>query len=203
MENLAGRNHQKKAKEEMREIEDQVRRRVFLPDQKIPLFKSVAQDWLEYKKPNVRFSSWDGYRGHVDHHFDDFNDLKINRISTAAVEKFIRKKQEAETNISTLRRIVVTLNQIFQYAVRHGYIEHNPARDAERPKKPAHLTEDTEDSRDMQILPPAQISAFFDAVSNPKYKTLFMLGILGGLRQGEILGAKWSDIDWENNQIHV
>ncbi len=37
-------------------------------------------------------------------------------------------------NITTLRKIIVTFNQIMNYAVRHRYIDHNPVRDAERPR---------------------------------------------------------------------
>ncbi len=36
--------------------------------------------------------------------------------------------------LGTLRKILVTLNQIMTYAVRHKYIAHNPVRDAERPR---------------------------------------------------------------------
>ena len=30
-----------------------------------------------------------------------------------------------------------------------------------------------------------------------------MLSIMSGVRQGELLGLKWSDVDWSNNQICV
>ena len=191
------------ARKLLREIEQEVEQRKWMPTKSIPTFPEVAQEWLEYKKPNVRFSSWDGYRGHVDHHFHDFNGLKINRITTASVEKFIRKKQEAGTHIGTLRKIIVTLNQIVKYAVRHNYLAHNPVRDAERPKRSQHVDEKQKTHADFKILTPSQITALFDAVSNPKYKTLFMLAVMGGLRQGELLGSKWSDLDLQNNQIHV
>jgi len=36
-----------------------------------------------------------------------------------------------------------------------------------------------------------------------KYRTFFRLAIFSGTRQGELLWLKWSDIDWENNQIHI
>ena len=41
------------------------------------------------------------------------------------------------------------------------------------------------------------------AVKNPRYKTLFMLAIMSGARQGELLGLKWYDVDWINSQIHI
>ncbi|MEE4355161.1 MAG: hypothetical protein V2I97_01755 [Desulfococcaceae bacterium] len=72
-----------KAKEVLREIEDQLAKGVYLPEKKIPTFKEVADDWLEYKKPNVRESTWMMYKGHLTHHFTDLDPLKIKMINTA------------------------------------------------------------------------------------------------------------------------
>jgi len=43
-----------KAKENLLEIENQLSKGSYIPDLKIPLFKQVAEDWLEFKKPNIR-----------------------------------------------------------------------------------------------------------------------------------------------------
>ena len=51
----------KKATEKLREIEDQLRRGIYLPDKKIPTFAEVAKDWLEHKRPNLRDSTWVTY----------------------------------------------------------------------------------------------------------------------------------------------
>jgi integrase len=55
----------------------------------------------------------------------------------------------------------------------------------------------------MALLTPAQINAFVNAIENPKYRTLYMLAIMSGARQGELLGLKWGDVDWANSQIHI
>ena len=47
----------KKAKEKLREIEDQLVRGLYIPETKIPTFKKVAEDWLIHKKPNLRAST--------------------------------------------------------------------------------------------------------------------------------------------------
>ncbi|MBC2713530.1 MAG: site-specific integrase [Desulfosarcina sp.] len=187
-----------KARDAIREIEDQLARGVYLPEKRIPLFKDVATDWLEQKKLNVRASTWEMYRGHVEKHFEDVNDIRVNRLATSKVEKFIVAKQTAGMNITTLRKIIVTFNQIMQYTVRNKYLDHNPVRDAQRPKDRGKIKESH-----IKVLDPEQINSFFGAVENPKYKTLFMLAILSGARQGELLGLKWTDTDWINNQIHI
>ena len=124
----------KKATEKLREIEDQVSRGVYLPDRKIPTFKVVAQDWLEYKKPNIRSSTYDMYNGHLRNHLNEFSHLSIKKFTTSRFEKFITQKRTAGMNLTTLRKLIVTLNQIMKYAVRHNYLTHNPLSDAERPE---------------------------------------------------------------------
>ena len=70
----------KKAREALQDIEDQLRRGIFIPDRKIPTFDKVAKDWLEYKKTNVRASTLKMYGGHLENHFSTIDPLKINRI---------------------------------------------------------------------------------------------------------------------------
>ena len=122
----------------------------------------------------------------------------VNRITTSFVEKYIVKRQRDGMNLTTLRKLIITFNQVMNYAVRHAYIDYNPVRDAERPKGKGKIQ-----NPKIQILTPIEINAFLNAEKNHKYQTLFMLAIMSGARQGELLGLKWSDIDWFNNQIHI
>lgn len=188
----------KKAKEKLREIEEQLSRGNYIPSKRMPTFKKMAAEWLEYKKPNLRASTWSVYEGHTRNHFAEFLDLKIDRIDTAKVEKYIRDKQAAGVHLLTLRKILVSLGQIMAYAVRHRYIDYNPVRDAERPRGQGGKKKKT-----IQILLPDDIKAFLGAVNGQKYETFFKLAIMSGARQGELIGLKWSDVDWQNNQIHI
>jgi len=193
----------KKATEKLREVEDQLRRGIYLPDQKVPTFKQVAENWLEYKKLNIRNSTWRKYEGYINNHFDDLLKLKVNRITTARVEKFITNKQKQGMNLTTLRKIISAFNQIMKYAVRHNFIDYNPVRDAERPADQSEVIETDEHDDHIQVLKPESINAFLEAQKNQKYYTLFMLAIFSGARQGELFGLKWTDVDWFNHQIHI
>ena len=46
----------KEARDRLRSIEEMVSKGVYLPTKKIPLFSKVAEDWLEYKKPNAYYA---------------------------------------------------------------------------------------------------------------------------------------------------
>ncbi len=169
----------------MREIEDQLAKGIYIPEYKIPIFSEVLKEWLEYKKPNLRASTWSCYEGHTRNHFHELDNLKINQITTARIEKFIVDRQNQGINISTIKKILVTLGQIMAYSVRHKYIDYNPVRDAERPKGQGEINE-----QKTRILTPDEIIAFLEKVSNQKYRTLFRLAVFRGARQGELLGLK-------------
>ena len=187
----------KQAKDELREKEKLISKGVIVSKKKTPLFSEVAKDWLEYKKPKVRENTFDVFDGHIRNHFKDLDGAKINGITTATLEKFITAKQNQGMNINTLRKVLVTLGQILSYAVRHRFLDHNPLRDAERPRDPM------EEKKEMRVLIPEQIRAFLGAEMDQKYKTLFLMAVMTGARQGELLGLKWGDLDLEKNQIHI
>jgi hypothetical protein len=172
-----------RAKEELRAIEDQVNRKMFLPSAKVLLFSEVAREWIEPKKLKLRETTWEVYEGHVRNHFQDLDRLKINRVTIATVEKFITDRQARRMNINTLRKVLVNLGQILNYAVRHNYIDHNPLREAERPGDHVQRNEAQDEER-IKILNPVQINAFMSQVKDQKYRMLFMLAIFTGARQG-------------------
>ncbi len=187
------------AKNELRNIEDMISKGVFMPLGETPTFKEVADAWLEFKKSYLRETTWEVYQIHVRCHFRDLDELKISRITTPTVEMWITKRHTNGMNISTMRKIIVSLNQIMAYAVRHKLIDSNPVRDAERPRK----TIEDKTGGKIAVLTPEQIRALLKATPDQKYRTLFLTAIMTGARQGELLGIKWQDVDFEKKQIHI
>ncbi|NLJ28042.1 MAG: site-specific integrase [Deltaproteobacteria bacterium] len=186
-----------KAKEELRAIEEQVQKGIFAPEKRTPTFSEVAKDWIEYKRPKLRETTWECYDGHVRNHFAELNELKINRITTASIEKYITAMQLNRTPIGTIRKVLVTLGQILSYAVRHKYVDHNPLRDAERPRDPG------EGKKEIKVLKPEEIQALLENTQSQRYRTLFLVAIMTGARQGELLGLQWEDLDLENKQLNI
>src|SRR5208283_1760089 len=120
------------ARKELHEIESKIERQTFLHDKKTPLFSKVASDWLDYKKTRCRETTWEMYQGHLKNHFSELDSRKINLITTANIEKFITARQGENMALASLRKILVTLNQVMKYAVRNRLIDYNPVIDAER-----------------------------------------------------------------------
>jgi integrase len=163
----------------------------------IPLFKDVAASWLNSKEVVVRYSTMKLYRGQVKNHLNPLlGHLRINRIAFEVIENYKAQKLQDGMSVPTLNKTLTTLGAIMQYAVRARFVDHNIVRDVDRPRRNA-------DKPEITVLKPEQIRVLLDATPSQKYQVLFMTAALTGLRQGELLGLKWGDIDWENNQTRV
>jgi integrase len=138
------------------------------------------------------------YEGHVRNHFGEFNSIKVSHLTSSKIEKWIAARHSSGMDVSTLKKVLVTLGQIMAYSVRHRYIVQNPVRDSERPRGNGLKSE-----KGIKVLSPAEIGSLLGAVRDAKYRTLFMLAIMSGARQGELLGLKWADVDWDSSQIHI
>jgi integrase len=200
--NLAGRDHQDSGERRIESYRRSGEQENASPSVKVLLFSEVAREWIAHKRLKLRETTWEVYEGHVRNHIQDLDRLKIDRVTIATVEKFITDRQAQGMTIGTLRKVLVTLGQILNYAVRHKYIEHNPLREAERPGDHVQRNE-AQDQESIKILNPVQVNIFLGQVEDQKYRMLFMLAIFTGARQGELLGLKWKDLNWKNRQAHI
>ena len=188
----------KQAKKVLAAIEGQVERGVYIPKVDLPTFSRVAQDWLRYKRPNLRESTYGAYEGHIHNHLDShFGHIVINRINFDSIEKYMDKAVREGVTPPTLKKILITLGGILKYATRKRYIDFNPSREIDKPKGNGSAKEN------VNFLKPPEIRIMIENTEGQKYKVLFKLAVMSGMREGELLGLKWTDIDWFNSQVHV
>jgi integrase len=165
----------------------------------MPLFSEVADNWLASKEPNIRHTTYEQYNGHLENYLKPFFEKsKINQIGFDAIEQFKADHLKKGINPPTLSKYLRTLGAVLKHAVRMRYIDFNPASEVEKPKRSS-----SEEEKEIVVLGPTQIQALFNSARDLKDEVMFMTAVLTGMRQGEILGLKWSDIDWSNDQINV
>ena len=86
------------------------------------------------------------------------------------------------------------MHAVLKQAVKEGILGRNPAAAVERPK-----VEQTE----RQILTEEQVRQLIFTTTNTRYGTLIYMALITGMREGELLGLKWSDVDWTRGQLFV
>ena len=86
----------------------------------------------------------------------------------------------------TMRHIHRLLQQCLDQAIRDGLIADNPAR-AFRYPRPKKVS--------ANVLTPTEVEDYLDAAQRLGYLPMFLLALTVGLRQGELIALKWSDLD--------
>lgn len=183
---------------EMRKVLEEVDADRYLSRRDLPRFKDVAKDWLDHKKLGILETTRANYDGHIRNHLADLHHMKVDRVSSSVVEKLIDDMAERGVRTGTIRKVCITLGMILSYAVRHRYITYNVMKDAERPREKRPAAE-----RKRDFLLPAEIRALIGSVADPMYRMLFTLAAMTGMRQGELLGLRWEDVDWQASQVLV
>ena len=89
----------------------------------------------------------------------------------------------------TMRHIHRLLQQCLDQAIRDGLMSNNPAR-AFRYSKPKKVN--------ANVLTPLEMEDYLDTAERLGHLPMFMLALTAGLRQGELIALKWSDLDIEN-----
>ena len=86
----------------------------------------------------------------------------------------------------TMRHIHRLLQQCLDQAIRDGQLTANPARAFHYPK-PKKVK--------ANVLTPLEMEDYLDAAERLGYLSMFLLALTAGLRQGELIALKWSDLD--------
>ena len=94
----------------------------------------------------------------------------------------------------TMRHIHRLLQQCLDQAVRDGLMADNPAR-AFHYSKPTKVN--------ANVLTPLEMEDYLDAAEQLGYLPMFMLALTTGIRQGELIALKWSDLDIECRTLTV
>ncbi len=167
------------------------------------------EEWFENVcKIKVRPSSHQTYRGYIDHHITPYiGKTPIEKLSTMDLQKLCRKlmdkgrverieaeKQPKGLSAKTIRNIMQIISSAMDFAVAQKIITENPCKAVELPKV---------EKQEMQTIPAEQLQAFLTEAKASGVYEMYYIELSTGLRRGELLGLKWSDIDWNNAVITV
>ncbi len=120
--------------------------------------------------------------------------MRLQDIRPTHVRQLYAIKRKEGRGPRTVQLIHATLYNALKQAVREGVLRHNPVEAVERPRV---------EQSEMQILNDDQIRQFLITAKGSPFEAIFYLALATGMRQGELLGLKWSDIDWNKGILFV
>ncbi|MDG0866378.1 tyrosine-type recombinase/integrase [SAR202 cluster bacterium JH702] len=151
--------------------------------------------WLDHKRARVKPSTFVRYQHDVRVKINPIiGQIKLLDLSTADVAKLHSTLLSRGKSSNTVRHTHSVLSGMLKDAMRFDMIHRNVASLVELPK----LREKTDN-----ILSVDEFNRLISATDSIQDRTLLETAINTGMRSGELLGLRWSDVDLKKNELTV
>ena len=168
----------------------------FQPSKANRTFRDYALDWYErYKKAQLSTGHNGNYKSMMNVHiFPAIGDKDIADITVADVQGIMDTLKTASTG----KQVKSVINMVMDAAIADELYHHpNPTKD-----KRIHMPTE---KKVREPVSQEDLARIMNHLPNmlPEHTALLAMLIMTGARRGEVLGARWEDIDWKNKTIHL
>jgi integrase len=152
-------------------------------------------------------------------------DRRVTDVGRGDVEALARQLLKKKLASKSVRNMLGFLHALFEHAIDRGWVRENPVRRAEKPRRRG-----SDASADLQFLSVVELEAVLRAIPDevvtrepaptrrgrpgpapppspdvlgPVLRVVILAAAMTGLRQSELLGLRWRDIDWQSQRIRV
>jgi len=165
----------------------------------------LTKEWLPAVKATIRPSTYNSYVQHVECHIvPHIGTVKLQKLSGSQVNALYAKladtgRKDGKSGLSamTIHHAHSCLHKACKDAVRWGHLPRNPLDAADPPRKKGNGT------REMRTWTKEQLKAFLEALKDERLYALWHTIAMTGMRRGEAIGLRWSDVDLENARLAV
>lgn len=120
--------------------------------------------------------------------------LKLKALAPAHIQALYRNRLDAGLAPATVQKIHVVLHKALSQAVAWSLVARNATEAVKAPRP---------NQRQASPLSHEQARAFLAAIAGDRLEALYVLAITTGMRQGEILGLGWDDVDLSRGVVRV
>lgn len=153
--------------------------------------------------------------------------LKMSKIKAKHIDDILFDLEDSGLSPSTIKKYMVCIRSVFNYAFKKEYIKENPCLRCDPPKEKPK-------SDDLHYFTPDQATRFLEFLDqeytvvgkertrrdssgnkynvapytytmkvSPMFKAYYHLAIYGGFRRGELCALTWNDLDFKNETVSI
>lgn len=169
------------------------------------LFSDLLDKWLSIAKLNIDIVTYEGYHHTVEKHLKPYFSGKRNKkpheVTTDMIQQYYIQKMDSGRldgkgglSAKTIKQHHTVIYQAFEYAIENDLATKNPAKSTKRPPTKKYKA-------DFYSL--EETKALLEACKTEQLYALILFTVYYGLRRSEVLGLKWSAINFENDTLTI
>ena len=157
--------------------------------------QELLTKWLKSKEKVIEKSSYAAYKSAVNYHIlPELGSYTIHDVTLQLIRDW-RESLIGELSNKTINNLLIPLRQSLQEATENGWIDFNPLNNLRNLGKTAPNEVDPFTFDEVQII--------LGAAAEGYEKNLWQFAIFTGLRCGELMPLKWSNVALESGLVHI
>lgn len=163
--------------------------------------QEYLQNWLDKKKRTVSAGTYEHYESYMRKHIiPGIGNIKVSKLASHHIESFMEELDEkiSEGSKKPLsQRSKKHIFRIMSSALLKGKkqgIKEGIMEDIEAPRV---------ERQEIEYWSSEEVECFMNALNSKNHAMPILLSLATGMRRGEVLGLRWSKVDFDNNTIAV
>ena len=167
-----------------------------LPASEHPTVAAYLERWLQdVARPTVRSGTLVLYQGLVRRHIvPRIGQHRLERLTPAHVQGMLSELETKGASPRLREQAYNVLHRALDQALRWNLVLRNATAGVDRPRVP---------KKTMHVLSPEQAESLLVAARDDRLFALYVLALTTGMRQGEVLGLQWEDVDLRERSLSV
>lgn len=150
-------------------------------------------EWLQHVSGTVEIGTAENYATNVHRITERIGGLFLGKLTPMDIQRFANNLP-ADWSPFTRRDVYKVLHMALRQAVKWRLLPYDPSAGVKAPPVP---------KREMTVWTKDEAERFLAAANENRFGALFRLTVMTGMRQGELLGLRWSDVDFETGMVQV
>jgi len=183
-------------------VQNEIKTGTFIEPTKIKVGEWLDLWLQEYMRPSLRLTTYSSYedtiRSHIKPTLSDImlRELRPEHLQKLYNEKYKRGRVDGKGGLSarSVRYIHVIIHESLEQALKTQLVVRNVSDATTLPRQT---------KKDIRVFTVEEQLKFTETAENDSWGTAFKLDLASGLRLGELLALKWSDIDFKEGVLKV
>lgn len=151
--------------------------------------------WLEAAKPTIRPRTWQRYEEYVRlHAVPALGRVRLVNLAPHHLQLLYSERLTTGCSPQTVVHLHRVLHRALGQAVRWGAVARNVTELVDPPRV---------SRKEMRALSPDEARRLLDAAGGTRFEALYTVAVTTGMRQGELLGLRWQNVDLDTRKLHV
>ncbi|PFA76822.1 tyrosine-type recombinase/integrase [Bacillus cereus] len=151
--------------------------------------------WFDTKKHSVNIQTAKVMKGYLNSRIiPSLGDIKLAKLTTLHMQNYVNSLRDEGLKRGTIEKIIKIIRNSLEHAVDLELISRNVAKKTKLPK---------DDKEELTVWNEQEVRLFLKVAQESRYFIIFHMALVTGMRQGELLGLRWKDVDFEKEHLTI